>query len=73
MSWLLGELQVEITPGGVVTKRKLYSQQVRRSWGINSKSVTLPMEVSGPLVFRVKINIEKVSFVIACKGGHKVS
>ena len=56
---LLGELQVEITPGGVVTQRKLYTQQIRRSWGITFKAVTLPVEVSGFLLLRVRMNIEK--------------
>ena len=39
MSSLLGESQIELTPGGVVTQKKLYLQQIRKPQGIISKAV----------------------------------
>lgn len=40
MGLLLGELHTETTPGGVVTERKLYLKQIKRSWGITFKTMT---------------------------------
>lgn len=39
---LLGESQVETIPAGLVTERKLYLHQIRRSQGVTSKAVTPP-------------------------------
>ena len=59
MSFLLGELQIEIAPGGVVTQSKIYLQQIRGSQGVTSKVVAPGARVDGELSFKVRMNILK--------------
>lgn len=59
VSSLLDELQMETTPGGGVTQRKLHLQQIRQSRGINFQSLTIQVVVDGFLLFRIRMNIQK--------------
>lgn len=45
----------------------------QESWVITFKAVTLQVKVSVFLLFGVRINIQKGSFVITSKGGNKVA
>jgi len=62
VSSLLTEFQVETTPGRAVKEREFYLQQIRRPWRIISKTMTPQVGVSGFLLFRVKMNIQKGEF-----------
>ena len=59
VSSLLGESQTETRPGGVVTQKKLYLQQIRRSRGITSKAVSPQTRVNGLLSLKVRMTFHR--------------
>lgn len=53
----------EATPSGVVTQKELYLQKRRRSQGITYKAQAPGgVRVSGFLLFKVKMNVQKGEF-----------